>query len=158
MMSRTPIPTWYFALVVVRRANRFLMVHERKHGQLWYLPAGRVEAGETCVMAAVRETFEETGIAVRLVGILRVEHSPGPRAARLRVVFLAEPVDDTLPKSDPDDESLEAAWVTLEELDRYPLRGDEVRDIFAYVEAGGPIYPVSLLQQEGMSWTNEGTG
>jgi phosphatase NudJ len=42
-MSREPIPTWYFALVVVVSGDRFLRVHERKHGQLWYLPAGRVE-------------------------------------------------------------------------------------------------------------------
>ena len=46
-MSRTPSATWFFALVVVRRGDRFLLVHERKHGQTWYLPAGRVEPGET---------------------------------------------------------------------------------------------------------------
>ena len=55
-MSRLPIPTWFFVLVVVRRGEQFLLVHERKHGQLWYLPAGRVEPGETFVEAAVRET------------------------------------------------------------------------------------------------------
>jgi phosphatase NudJ len=59
-MSRTPIPTWYFVLVVVRSEDRYLMVQERKHGQLWYLPAGRVEPGETFVKAALRETLEET--------------------------------------------------------------------------------------------------
>ena len=42
-MPREAIPTWFFAIVVVRRGDRFLLVHERKHGQLWYLPAGRVE-------------------------------------------------------------------------------------------------------------------
>jgi len=41
-MPREPIQTWYFALVVVRLQHRFLLVHERKHGQKWYLPAGRV--------------------------------------------------------------------------------------------------------------------
>lgn len=45
-MAHSPIPTWYFALTVVRRENQFVLVHERKHGQLWYLPAGRVELGE----------------------------------------------------------------------------------------------------------------
>jgi phosphatase NudJ len=73
----------------------------------------------------------------------------------VRVVFLAEPLDNTSPKSEPDDESLEAAWVSLEELDHYPLRGEEVRDIFAYVKDGGPVYPVSLLQEEGRPWTLE---
>jgi 8-oxo-dGTP pyrophosphatase MutT (NUDIX family) len=76
-MPRDPIPTWYFALVVVRQGNRFLLVHERKHGQGWYLPAGRVESGETLTQAAVRETLEETGVPVVLDGVLRVEHSGG---------------------------------------------------------------------------------
>jgi 8-oxo-dGTP pyrophosphatase MutT (NUDIX family) len=148
-MPRDPIPTWCFAVVVVRRGDQFLLVHERKHGQLWYLPAGRVEPGETFADAAWRETFEEAGVPVRMVGVLRVEHSPGVAGARIRVVFLAEPVDDTPPKSVPDDESLGAAWVRLDELAGYPLRGDEVRELFAYVANGGAVYPVSLLQPEG---------
>ncbi len=32
-MSKKPIPTWFFVLVVVRRGNEFLLVQERKHGQ-----------------------------------------------------------------------------------------------------------------------------
>jgi phosphatase NudJ len=154
-MAREPIPTWYFALVVVRRGDQFLIVHELKHGQLWYLPAGRVEPGETFVAAAYRETLEETGVPVRVVGILRVEHSPGPTNARLRVVFLAEPVDDTPPKSVPDEESLEAEWVSLAQLPKYPLRGEEVAELFAYVAAGGAVYPVSVLQAEGMPYDYE---
>ena len=34
-MPRNPIPTWFFALVVVRKGERFLLVHEAKHGQGW---------------------------------------------------------------------------------------------------------------------------
>src|SRR5262249_19177094 len=64
-MPREPIPTWFFALVVVRKGNQFLVVHERKHGQLWYLPAGRAELGETLLEAARRETLEETGLEGR---------------------------------------------------------------------------------------------
>src|SRR4051812_21976008 len=112
-MAREPIPTWCFALVVVRRGDQFLLVHERKHGQLWYLPAGRVEPGESFADAAVRETLEEAGIPVRITGVIRVDHSPSPVGARMRVIFLADPAADTPPKSVPDDESLGAAWVTL---------------------------------------------
>ena len=148
-MAREPIPTWCFAVVVVRRGDEFLLVHERKHGQLWYLPAGRVEPGETFVDAARRETLEETGVPVRVVGVLRVEHSPRGAGARLRVVFLAEPVDATPPKAVPDDESLGAEWVRLKQLSEYPLRGEEVKELFAYVSGGGAVYPVSVLQPEG---------
>lgn len=149
-MVREPIPTWCFAVVVVRHGDRFLIVHEHKHGQLWYLPAGRVNPGETFVAAACRETLEESGVRVQVVGVLRVEHSPSLSGTRLRVVFLAEPVGDITPKSLPDEESLGAAWVKLEELAEYPLRGQEVKELFAYVAVGGAVYPVDVLQPEGM--------
>lgn len=145
-MARDPIPTWFFALVVVRLGRRFLLVHERKHGQLWYLPAGRVEPGETFVQAALRETREETGVSVVAEGILRVEHSPqAGGTARVRVIFLAHPGDDALPKSQPDEESLGAAWFTLSEVSLLPLRGDEVQEILRYVDNVPRAYPLELI-------------
>ena len=147
-MARDPIPTHCFALVVVRLGRRFLLVHEKKHGQLWYLPAGRVEPGESFVTAAERETLEEAGVPIVVDGILRVQHSPRPGGQRLRVIFTAHPADDTPPKSEPDDESLEARWVTLDELHQLPLRGDEVRAWCQYVAEGGSIYPLGLLTPE----------
>jgi 8-oxo-dGTP pyrophosphatase MutT (NUDIX family) len=56
-LAREPVPTRYFAVVAVRQGERFLLVHERKHGQIWYLPAGGAEPGETLANAARRETL-----------------------------------------------------------------------------------------------------
>lgn len=148
-MPRGPIPTWCFALVVVRRGERFLVVHERAEVGGWWLPGGRLEPGEGFPAAAVREALEESGVPVRLTGLLRVEHTPGPDHARLRVVFLAEPVDDTPPKQVADAESLEARWVTLAELERLPLRGPDVLRLFRAVAAGAPVFPLGLLGAEG---------
>ena len=149
-MARDPIPTWYFALVVVRFGHRFLLVHERKHGSHWYLPAGRVESGETLVEGARRETLEEAGIPIVIEGILRIEHQPFQEGqARLRIIFVARPQDDTSPKRIPDEESLGAGWFSLEELNRLSLRGEEVRQILQYVASGAPIYPLRLLTFEG---------
>src|SRR5437763_7045181 len=148
-MAREPIPTWFFALVVVRRGDDFLLVHERKHGQRWYLPAGRVEPGEDFEAAACRETLEETGVPIRLTGVIRVEYTPWPDGARFRVLFLGEPRDATPPKSIPDAESLGAAWVNLRDLHRYDLRGADVEDLFRYVADGGTICPLRVLAAEG---------
>jgi 8-oxo-dGTP pyrophosphatase MutT (NUDIX family) len=155
-MPREPIPTWCFALVVVRKGDRFLLVQESKYGQPWYLPAGRVEAGESFASAAVRETREEAGIPVRVTGVIRIEYSPSPAGARMRVIFLAEPTDDTPPKTEPDDESLCATWVTLDELAKYKLRGDEVPELFGYIASGGTVYPPELLQAEGSPFRTTG--
>jgi len=151
-MSRAPIATCFFALVVVRHGDRFLLVHECKHGQTWYLPAGRVEPGETLEAAALRETLEETGLEVALEGILRVEHNPGIEMTRVRVFYLARPLGDTTPKQVPDEHSLAARWVTLAELPRLPLRGQEVLEIFTAVAAGVPVAPLDLIVQEGAPW------
>ena len=151
-MARPPIPTWFFVLAVVRRAERFLLVHECKHGQLWYLPAGRVEPGENFVTAAERETMEEAGIAIQVDGIIRIEHTPSPQNARVRLIVAAKPTGDTPPKSEPDAESLEAAWFTISEMRKLPLRGQEVLDACAYIEAGGPIMPLTFLTLEGAPW------
>jgi 8-oxo-dGTP pyrophosphatase MutT (NUDIX family) len=150
-MSREAIASWFFALVVVRRGDRFLVVHERKHGQTWYLPAGRVEPGETLAAAAVRETLEETGVPVVLDGVLRVEHSPGPQT-RVRVFFHAHAADDTPPKSTPDEHSLAARWVTLAELSALPQRGGEALEVFAAVLAGMPVLPLTTICAEGERW------
>lgn len=139
-MSREPIPTWFFVLVVVRSADRFLLVQERKHGQLWYLPAGRVEPGERIFEVAHRETMEEAGIPIELMGVLKVQHTIVPAVgARVRVILTAIPRDDTPPKSVADEESLQAAWVSLEGLGRVRLRGQEVKEI---IEAVPPNYSV----------------
>lgn len=153
MGRRDPVPTWYFAMIIVRKGDRFLLVHERKHGQLWYIPAGRVEPGESIEDAAIRETLEEAGIRVVLDGLLRVEHSPMPDGtARCRVFFSAHPADDTPPKSIPDDESLEARWVHPQELSRYALRGDEVAEIIHYMTHGGKVLPLHAITYEGAPW------
>lgn len=148
-MARDPIPTYCFSLVVVKLGRRVLLVHERKHGQLWYFPAGRVEPGETFAEGARRETLEEAGVDIELEGILRVERSVLPDYARMRVIYLARPADDAEPKSQPDDESLEARYVTLDEMREMPLRGAEVTAWSEYVLGGGPVAPLSLIAIEG---------
>lgn len=152
-MSKKSIETWMFVLAVVRRGNRFLLVQERQHGQPWYLPAGRVEHGETFEEAIVRETLEEAGIPINIDGILRIEHTPYDEgSARLRVIFLASPSDDTPPKSQPDEETLGARWFTIEEIEEagLELRSDVLIPFFEQVRAGSlPLIPKSTLAREG---------
>jgi phosphatase NudJ len=149
-MARDPIPTWFFVVVVARLGRRFLLVHERRHGGGWYLPAGRVEPGETIVAAAVRETLEEAGVQVVVEGVLRFEHTPHPSGtARVRVVVVARPADDAAPRDRPNEDTLGAAWLTHAEIEALGLRGDDVLDVIRHVEAGGAVFPLSALGVEG---------
>ena len=148
-MAHSPIPTWYFALTVVRRENQFVLVHERKHGQLWYLPAGRAELGEKLLDAARRETLEEAGIRVEIDGLVRIEHTPYLDCSRVRIILTAHPLEDKPLKTQPDKHSLEARWVTLEEVKWFSTRGEEVFELFEYLANGGAVYPLSLITFEG---------
>ncbi|KAL6060561.1 8-hydroxy-dADP phosphatase [Balamuthia mandrillaris] len=150
-----------FALVVCQRRSdgRFLLVQEFCNTGFW-LPAGRVDAGEKLGEAAIRETKEEAGIDIELTGVLRIEWSPGRTLkrddqayVRMRVVFYGHPKDETqLPKSIPNYESVGAVWATLEDVTQengLPLRGREPREWFEYIAKGGAIYPMSLIAEEG---------
>lgn len=54
------------AAAIIAHGGKVLMVKRRvKEGSLsWQFPAGAVEPGETAGQAAIRETREETGLAV----------------------------------------------------------------------------------------------
>lgn len=148
-MAREAIPSWFFALVVVRRGDTFLLVRERKYGTPWAIPGGRVERGEELAEAAVREVQEEAGVAVRLTGIYRVEHSATPAGARMRVIFAGEPIGDAAPKSVADAESLGAAWLTLAEIRARPVRGAELVALLEEIASGTrPVFPLALLGRE----------
>jgi len=128
------------ALVVVRRGNEYVSVEEHTG---WYLPAGRVDYGEAFTTGAIRETDEEAGLKIKLTGIYRIEQY----AFRMRIIFGAVPVDDNAPlKSIPDSETLQAEWVTLEQLKKKKLRHKEVFSIFNFVENGAPLYPLDVYE------------
>ncbi len=147
-MARAPSPTWTFALVVVRLGSRFLLVQEKKYGTTWTIPGGRVEPGEQIAFAAVREVHEEAGVPCRLEGILRVEHHAQGDGARMRVIYVASPIDDTMPKSVPDEESLRAAYLTLAEIKALPHRGHDLVPLLESLERGRVVFPLDLIGPE----------
>lgn len=103
--------TYNFSVVIVKNdREEFLAVKETKN-RGWWLPAGRVDEGETFEEAAIRETLEEAGVKVKLKGILRVERSVQGSSARMRVVFYAEPdPPHQVPKVRPEGTGLQGDW------------------------------------------------
>jgi len=116
-----------FAWCVCRRPSdgKFLMVNEPagiSGGKpRYWLPAGRVDAGESLVEGGVRECNEEAGVAATVIGLLRIMFDNDRSPEVIRVVLLMQPADSTVdpePKSIPDYESAGALWVAADDLGR----------------------------------------
>lgn len=79
--------------IVLHRAGQGVLLIERRNPPCgWALPGGFIDCGESAEQAAVREAREETGLAVRLTGLLGVYSDPDrdPRFHTLSVAYTAE--------------------------------------------------------------------
>lgn len=134
-MGRRRVPSSFFVFVVVEHEGHVLLVRERKHGQLWYAPAGGLEPGESIAQAAIRETIEEAGVTVQPTGIIHVDQewhrAENGLAGWWRFVLRARPVGSLEPKRHADEHSLEARWVRPEQIPTFALRHPEAIDLVA---------------------------
>lgn len=106
------------ALAVVpqsaKEPTRVLLV-QRKDVPVWVLPGGGVEAGESPLEAAARETFEESGVRVTGVQLIATYHPANKLAATTYLVRCAPVQDATAPFS-CDAETADAAFFDVNDL------------------------------------------
>ena len=87
---------------VVRNRHLLVFIHDDVALEITgvQVPAGTIEGGESPETAAVREVWEETGVATRVVRALGTETYdvwPSKPEVHERYFFQLEPVDDDLP-------------------------------------------------------------
>uniref|UniRef100_A0A1A7XJE0 8-oxo-dGDP phosphatase NUDT18 n=2 Tax=Iconisemion striatum TaxID=60296 RepID=A0A1A7XJE0_9TELE len=123
--------TYIVCAVVFNEKEEVLMVQEAKQDcyKQWYLPAGRVEVGESLEEALRREVKEEAGFDCEPITLLLVQEQ-GPQW--IRFIFLTRITGGSLKTSSAaDQESLQASW--WDRQSSLPLRG---RDILRLIEYG----------------------
>jgi ADP-ribose pyrophosphatase YjhB (NUDIX family) len=105
-----------------------LLMIRRTDNDLYSIPGGGLEPGETVTAAAVREVQEETGIDIEVTGLIGIYSDPehviayddGEVRQEFSICFRAQPVGGELRTSS---ESKEAFWVEqdlLPELTIHP--------------------------------------
>ncbi|WP_413253985.1 NUDIX hydrolase [Streptomyces decoyicus] len=105
------------AAVIVRGGCVLLVRRAVEEGDLrWQFPAGKLEVGELPELAAVRETQEETGLAVEVVKVLggRVH----PKTGRLMHYVACSVISGVAHVAD-EEELAEVAWVAHGEIPAY---------------------------------------
>ena len=114
------------AAVAVHDDQMRLLLCLHRDKNIWVTPGGIIEPGEQPADAAVRETWEETGLLAEITGILGVyggsdliiNYANGDRAAYIGTIFRGRVVGGSLR---PDgDETLDARYFTRDELARVP--------------------------------------
>lgn len=85
-----------------------LIFGKRKDNNQWTLVAGHIKQGETPEQAAYREIFEESGLKVTSLSLIREEHSPmGGKLYFFATQCQGKPVTS----NDPDGEMSKILWV-----------------------------------------------
>ncbi|XP_053320155.1 8-oxo-dGDP phosphatase NUDT18 [Spea bombifrons] len=130
--------------VILNEQDEVLMMQEAKaecRGS-WYLPAGRLEKGETLVEGVCREVKEETGLVCQPLTLLAVEERG---TAWVRFVFLAQHTGGSLKTSlSADAESLQAAW--WDTVSVMPLRCKDIVPLIQLAKSyhHRPSHPLTL--------------
>ena len=137
---------------VIEKDGKFLFVEEQTEGvthTVFNQPAGHVEANETIIEAAIRETIEETGHTVEinhLLGIYTYTPPMFPDRTYYRFCFLAQSIEHDV-NATLDTGIVAAVWMTLDELiesarARSPLVIKAIQDTLS-----GQKYPLSLIYE-----------
>jgi ADP-ribose pyrophosphatase YjhB (NUDIX family) len=114
------------ASAAVSNENNEILMQRRADNDLWALPGGTMDLGESIGQTAVREVREETGLDVEITGIVGIysdprhiiEYSDGEIRQQFNICFSARLLGGTLRASN---ESTEVAWITPQSLEELPI-------------------------------------
>jgi 8-oxo-dGTP pyrophosphatase MutT (NUDIX family) len=147
MVGTTQLEVPTASVLVFDGAGRILLVRHVE-GDVWTTPGGMIEPEETPANAAVRETWEETGLVVDLTRIVGVfggplctsAYSNGDRIAWVSTVFEARVTGGTLRADQV--ETLDVRFVDVDEMRNLP-RG---RHVDMFVDAALERSEAALFQ------------
>jgi ADP-ribose pyrophosphatase YjhB (NUDIX family) len=135
---------------LVEKDGKFLLVHEQAEAEPVYnQPAGHLEANESLIEAASRETLEETGWEVKITNYLGVYRYIAPnQVTYLRHGFIGKPVQH-FPEQTLDSGIIAAVWMSHKEIlnKRPQMRSPMVLQLIDDYLAN-KRYPLAVLNED----------
>lgn len=116
-LVRTIAPSFTVgAMVFIERADGDILLVRHLYRLNWGVPGGLLKRGEDAADGALREVFEEVGLAIDLVGEPTVAIDAEPQ--RVDVIYRARPAlgADPTSASPRSPEIVETRWFSLESL------------------------------------------
>lgn len=99
--------------VAVLKHNQILLI-QREDFEVWNLPGGTIEMGETPAQGAIREVKEETGIDVKLSHLVGIYTFPRWHQPYHAALFVGEPIGGALKPQDG--EAIDVRWWDVDAL------------------------------------------
>ena len=130
--------------IVPNDQGKMLLVHKTDN-DLWALPGGAMDMGESIADAVVREVKEETGIDVTVTGVVGIYTNPnhvmayddGEVRQQCSICFTTRMLGGQLTTSS---ETSEVAWVTPDRLDSLNMHPSMRLRIDHYLERRSTPY------------------
>ena len=128
------------AAVALFNSDGNILLLRRKDNDKWTMPGGTLDFGESMADCAVREAREETGLQIRITGLIGtytdpqilIAYSDGEVRQEFTLVYAAEIDSGEL---EIDEESKAATWVPLSAAVELPLAESQrrrLRDVIEY--------------------------
>ncbi|MFI7695456.1 NUDIX hydrolase [Nonomuraea sp. NPDC049655] len=113
-------------VIVTNTAGDVLMIR-RSDNDNWAVPGGAIDLGESIPAAAIRETYEETGITCEITGLVGTYSDPrhvilytsnGEARQEFSIVLTGRAIGG---EPTPSEESREVRWVPRNEITSLPM-------------------------------------
>lgn len=120
------------ATIIIENGRVALIKRTKPHMTYYVFPGGGIESGETPEQAAIRETYEELGVIVRIQRPLKVLEQNGTQH-----FFLADIVGGNFGTGTGEEYThnsiergtYEPVWIDIDELPSFEVRPREIVDI-----------------------------
>ena len=115
------------ATIIIKENKVLLVKSQYRDNEFFLFPGGGLEFGETLEEGAMRETFEETGIKIKIKKLIHINEYIYKKDWTKRSItcfFLAEPIDEKEINIQTTDNGKikEAVWIEVEKLDKIDIR------------------------------------
>ena len=142
------------AVIVAVIDDGKVLLTKREDFEVWCLPGGGVEDGESLAEAGIREAKEETGLDVELTRLVGVYSRMGGGMHDVHaVLYAAKPVGGEL-KIEPN-ETIEVAYFPFDQLPEEMLFGHRKRISDAITNASGVSVRQETKIQDTKSYTRK---